>query len=427
MPLPPGPRAPGALQSLWYGLDPYGFFGRAHRRYGDVYTVRVTGQTWVVLAAPGLVRQTFAHGPDAVDSGVANRPIRPLIGTRNVLLLDGGEHLRRRRLVLPPFHGDRMRAYAPIVEEALGRQVARWPLGRPVAVLAGMQAITLDVILRAVFGVQDAARLERLRVNVRRVLGWLTAKRAGLIFAFLGPERLERMPRFQRELAAVDGDVFAEIARRREDGGLAERSDVLSLLLQARFEDGSALSDHDLRDELVTLLVAGHETTAALLSWAVHELARAPEAQERLATGEDGWADAVVSETLRLHPPVPLVVRRLREPLSFDGVSLPAGATVAPCSVVVHRRADVWPAPGSFRPERFAGSRPPAAAWFPFGGGVRRCLGASFAQFEARTVLSELTRAFALRPPGRRREWVGRRGIVLVPARGGRVVLERRG
>ncbi|HEX2085947.1 MAG TPA: cytochrome P450, partial [Solirubrobacteraceae bacterium] len=271
------------------------------------------------------------------------------------------------------------------------------------------------------------ARLERLRVNVRRVLGWLTAKRAGLIFAFLGPERLERMRSFRRELAAVDDDVLAEIARRRRAEDVAERADVLSLLLQARFEDGSALTDRDLRDELVTLLVAGHETTAALLSWAVHELARAPEAQERLAAGEDGWADAVVSETLRLHPPVPLVVRRLRSPLSFDGFALPAGATVAPCAVVVHRREDVWPEPDAFRPERFLGSRPSAASWFPFGGGVRRCLGASFAQFEARTVLAELTRSFVLRPPGRRREWVGRRGIVLVPARGGRVVLVPRG
>ena len=427
MTLPPGPRAPGAVQSLHYGLDPFGFFGSAQRRYGDVFTVRVTGQTWVMLAHPDLVKQAFAHGPEEVDSGVANQPIRPMIGTRNVLLLDGDEHLRRRRLVLPPFHGDRMRAYAPIVAEAVEREVARWPVAhRPHAVLPGMQAITLDVILRAVFGVEDAARLDRLRVNVRRLLSWLTGVRAGLIFMFLGPDRLERMPAFRRQLAAVDEDVFGEIARRRSQDDIAEREDVLSLLLQARFEDGSALTDQDLRDELVTLLVAGHETTAALLSWAMLELARAPQAQAQLAAGEEGWADAVVNETLRLHPPVPLVVRRLREPLRFDGFAVPAGATVAPCMAVVHRRGDVWPQPEAFRPERFAGVRPPAAAWFPFGGGVRRCLGASFAQFEARTVLAELASSFSWRVPTGPREWTGRRGIVLVPARGGRVVLAPR-
>jgi cytochrome P450 family 135 len=424
--LPPGPRAPGALQSLYYGLDPYGFFGSAQRRYGDVFTVRVTGETWVMLAHPDLVKQAFARGPEEVDSGIANRPLRPLIGERNVLLLDGPEHLRRRRLVLPPFHGDRMRAYAPIVVEAFEREAASWPVARPHAVLSGMQRITLDVILRAVFGVEDAARLERLRVNVRKVLSWLTGVRAALIFTYAGPERLQAMRSFRRQLAAVDEDVLAEVSLRRRSEDLGDRSDVLSLLLAARFEDGSALSDRDLRDELVTLLVAGHETTAALLAWAVHELARHPSAQERLARGEEGWADAVVTETLRLHPPVPLVVRRLRESLSFDGFALPAGVTVAPCTAVVHRRGDVWPEPYEFRPQRFAGARPPAATWFPFGGGVRRCLGAAFAQFEARTVLAELARAYTWRAAGRRRERVGRRGIVLVPARGGRVVLRRR-
>jgi cytochrome P450 family 135 len=422
MALPPGPRVPGALQSLHYGVDPYGFFGAAHRRYGDVFTVRVTGQTWVMLAHPDLVKETFGRGPDQVDSGVANEPLKPLIGTRNVLLLDGDEHLRHRRLVLPPFHGDRMRAYAPVVAEAARRQFAAWPRGTPFGVLDGMQAITLDVILRAVFGVDDAARMERLRVNVRRVQGWLSGVRAALAFTLLGPDRLAAMRTFRRHRAAVDEDLMTEIARRREDPDVADRPDVLSMFLAT-----GALSDQELRDELVTLLVAGHETTSALLAWAVHELARDPEAQERLARGEDGWADAVVNETLRLHPPVPLVVRRLREPASVGGFELPAGVTLAPCSVLVHRRADLWPSPEQFRPERFAGgARAPAGTWLPFGGGVRRCLGAAFASFEARGVLTEMARTFTWRPAGRRREWVGRRGIVLVPGRGGRVVLTPR-
>ena len=420
--LPPGPRVPEALQSLRYGLDPYGLFEAAQRRHGDVFTVRVTGQTWVVLAHPDLVKETFARGPEAADSGVANEALHPLIGRRNVLLLDGEEHLARRRLALPPFHGERMRAYAPIVAEAAARQFERWPRERPVGVLPGMQAITLDVILRAVFGVEDAERLERLRVNVRRALGWLSGIRAALVFTYLGPERLARMRGFRRQRAAVDEDVLAEIALRRADPSAGERADVLSMLLST-----GALTDAELRDELVTLLVAGHETTAALLAWAVHELARHPEAQERLAAGEDSWADAVVTETLRLHPPLPLVLRRLREGARVGGFTLPAGTTIAPCSLLVHRRGDAWDAPREFRPERFVGQRPPTGAWLPFGGGVRRCLGAAFASFEARGVLAEMARTFTWRPAGRRREWVGRRGVVLVPARGGRVVLRPRG
>ena len=424
MPLPPGPRAPGALQSLYYGLHPFGFFGSAHRRYGDVFTVHVTGQTWVVLAHPDLVKQAFASGPAEVDSGVANEPLRPLIGTRNVLLLDGDEHLRRRKLVLPPFHGERMRAYTPIIEEATRAQLARWPMGRTHAALPVMQAITLDVILRAVFGVEDAGRMDRLRAAVSEVMAWVTGLRAAFVFSFLGYERLERVRTFRRQMAAMDAEVFAEIARRREQ---PPGDDVLSLLLEARFEDGTGLSDQDLRDELVTLLVAGHETTTALLAWAFQELAFAPRAWERLAAGEDGWADAVVTETLRLHPPVPLVVRRLRTPQQFDGFALPAGATVAPCATVLHRDPEIWDEPEAFRPERFLGKRPPAGAWLPFGGGVRRCLGAAFAQFEARTVLSEVARSYELRPAGRRVEWLGRRGIVMAPGRGGRVVLTPRG
>ena len=423
MPLPPGPRAPGALQTLYYGLHPFGFFARSRRRYGDLFTVRVTGQTWVVLTSPDLVKQTFGRGPAEVDSGIANRPIGPLIGRRNVLMLDGDEHLRRRKLVLPPFHGDRMRAYTPIVEEATRSELARWPMGRPRAVLPSMQAITLDVILRAVFGVEDAGRMDRLRAGVRRVMAWATGLRAAFVFGFLGHERLERTPAFRRHLEAVDAEVFAEIARRRD---APAGDDVLSLLLEARFEDGSGLSDRDLRDELVTLLVAGHETTTALLAWALHDLARSPADWERLAAGEEGWADAVVNETLRLHPPVPLVVRRLREPMRFDGYQLPAGATVAPCATVIHRDPAVWAEPDAFRPQRFVGTRAPAGTWLPFGGGVRRCLGAAFAQFEARTVLAELARTYHLGPGSRLREPVGRRGIVLVPARGGRVVLTPR-
>jgi cytochrome P450 family 135 len=424
--LPAGPRRPAALQSAEYGLDPFGFFGRAWRRFGDTYTVRVVGEEWVVLCHPDAVREVYGHGPDDLDSGAANLPLRPILGTRNVLLLDGSEHLRRRKLVLPPFHGERMKAYAGIVEEAADRELRGLPGGEPLAALPHMQAITFEVILRAVFGVDDAERLGRLPAALRRLLSWTTNWRRVFVFTFLGPERVMALPGFRRQLAEVDALVMAEIARRREAEDLAEREDVLSLLLGARDEDGEPLDDEELRDELVTLLVAGHETTAALLAWALEELARQPAVQDRLAA-EDGFADAVVAETLRLRPPVPLgSLRRLRRPLRLAGRDLPAGATVASCAVVIHRRPDLYERPESFVPERFLETKPAAGAFLPFGGGVRRCVGAAFAQFEARLVLEAVARRFVLRPAGRPPRGVGRRGIVLVPRRGGRVVVTPR-
>ena len=228
---------------------------------------------------------------------------------------------------------------------------------------------------------------------------------------------------FRRQLADVDRGIHDEIARRREVADLEARTDILSLLLQARDEDGATLSDADLRDELLTLLVAGHETTAGLLGWALTEIAAHPEAQTRLAAGDAGLAAAAVTETLRLHPPVPLgSLRRLRRPRQVAGWRLPAGATVASCSLPIDRRADIYEQPAEWRLDRFVATRPPTGAWLPFGGGVRRCVGAEFAQFEARTVIDELLRALELRPDARARRRVARRGIVIVPARGGPVV-----
>ena len=411
------------VQTLRYGIDPHGLFASAHRAHGDVFTLRVMAETWVVLAHPDAVREVYARGPDDVDSGSANLALRSLLGTRNLLLLDGPEHLRRRRLVLPPFHGERMRAYEDVVRTATRRAIATWPLGTPEPTLPRMQAITLRVILRAVFGVEEGPGLDRLGRVLRRLLAWSSDPRRAFVFGFLGYDRLLELDAFRRQLAELDAELLGEISRRRAAPDLAERTDILSLLLCARDEDGNGLSDRDLRDELVTLLVAGHETTAAALSWTLTELARDPAAQARLAGAQPGLAEAAVLETLRLHPPVPLGgVRRLRRPSTIAGWSLPAGTTLAPCSLLVHRRPDVYPEPGIWRVDRFLGTRPPAGAWLPFGGGVRRCVGAAFAVFEAATVLEEVSRALELRPAGARSRRIGRRGIVLVPARGGPVI-----
>jgi cytochrome P450 len=415
------------LQTLRYGLHPYGLFESAHRAFGDVFTLRVMDEEWVVLAHPDAVRALYGHGPDELDSGVANMSLRPLLGTRNVLLLDGAEHLRRRKLVLPPFHGERMRAYEDLIRDATRREIATWPLGVPAPTLPRMHAITLRVVLRAVFGVHEGPGLDRLGSLLRRLMTWTTDPRRAIVFGFLGPDRLMGLGGFRRQLAEVDREILAEIARRRQAADLADRTDILSLLLQARHEDGGALSDRELRDELMTLLVAGHETTAALLSWALTETAANPDAQTRLADGEPRLAEAAITETLRLHPPVPLgSLRRLRRPLTIAGRHLPAGATVASCSLLIHRRPDVYPQPTAWQVDRFVATRPPAGAWLPFGGGVRRCIGAAFAQFEASTVLDELVRALELRPAGRPTRRTARRGIVIVPPRGGRVIATAR-
>ncbi len=413
-------------RTLRFTVDPEGFFWSAYRRYGDIFKLRILGQEWVAIAHPEAVKEVFSHGPEQLNSGEANEALSPVLGARNLLLLDGEEHLHRRRIVLPSFHGERMRAYEQTIRAAAARQIEQWPLGEPVAALARMQALTFGVIMRCVFGVQDGERVGELGEALRGMVSWVTDTRRVLFFFIVGPERLDRVPAFRRQVARVDREILAEIARRRALPDLEEREDILSMLVQATDEDGEHLSDAELRDELMTLLIAGHETTATLLSWAIHDLARDQGAQRRLATEGGAFCDAVVSEELRLHPPTGGLARRLREPLTIGGYALPAGTDLVPVTLLVHRRADLYEDPWTFKPERFLDSRPPAGGWFPFGGSVRRCIGASFAQFEAKIVLEELTKALQLSPVESRPERTSRRAIVLVPSKGAKVVAQRR-
>lgn len=414
------------MHTLRFTLDPDGFFAGAQRRYGDVFTMRVLGRQWLAIADPEAVKEVFSHGPDDVDSGEANQSLSPVLGTRNLLLLDGEEHLHRRRIVLPPFHGERMRAYEDVIRTAIGRQIAEWPVGDAVAALPRMQALTFEVIMRCVFGVEEGERVGDLGEALRGMISWVTDTRRVLFFFLMGPERLNSVPAFRRQLARVDREMLAEISRRRGLHDLHEREDILSMLIEATDEDGERLTDEELRDELMTLLIAGHETTATLLSWAIHDLARDSLSQDRLAREGGAFCDAVVTETLRLHPPTGGVARRARRPLTVAGYDIPLGTDMVPVTLLVHRRADLYSHPWTFMPTRFLGVRPPAGAWFPFGGSVRRCVGASFAQFEAKIVLEELTRAFRLHPVKRRPERTGRRAIVLPPSKGARVIAQRR-
>jgi cytochrome P450 len=392
-----------------------------------MFTLRIAHDgIWVFLAHPDAVKQVFTGDPRVLHAGEANVVLLPMLGHHSVLLLDESAHMSQRKLMLPSFHGERMRGYEQVMADVARAELERWPLGEPRAVRPAMQRITLEVIMRTVFGVQDEARRRRLREALDAALEWGSDPRRMALLAALGPQRVAETRMFRRVRDPADELIYEEIRRRRDAPDLAERDDVLSLLLQARHEDGSPMTDEELRDELMTLLVAGHETTASSLAWAVERLVRHPDKLRRLRDGEDEYLDAVCKETLRLRPILALVLRRLTEPMEIGGRELPAGVNVAPCIYLVHRRADVYPEPLAFRPERFIEQPAGTYTWIPFGGGVRRCLGASFALFEMKVVLRELVSRLELRPTGPRPERITRRAITLVPERGGTVVAERR-
>jgi cytochrome P450 len=424
--LPPGPDWSVIRSTRRWWRRPLQTLEECQARYGDVFTYRIAHEgTWVFLSDPEAIKQVFTGDPRLLHAGEANTVLLPVLGEHSVLLLDEPAHMKERKLMLPPFHGKRMQAYREVMAEVAVAEIERWPAEAPVRMRPRMQAMTLEIILRAVFGVDEGERLTRLRDELRRTLNLISSPRRALFLVMLGPERIRRFPPFQRNIERVDRLLFEEIRARRGASDLAERDDILSLLLQAEHEDGRAMSDRELRDELMTLLVAGHETTATGLSWAVELLARHPAELDRLeaevATGGDEYLDAVIKETLRLRPVIALVLRKLVEPMEIGGRLLPAGVSVAPSIYLVHRRADVYPEPARFRPERFIEQPAGTYTWIPFGGGVRRCLGASFAEFEMAVVLRELVARRRLRPVGDPEHSV-RSTITNVPNRGAEVL-----
>jgi cytochrome P450 len=425
--LPAGPSAPRAVQTLAWTLRTGPFLDRNRARFGDQFTIKIGDEPpWVVLSDPEAVKQVFTGDPRLLHAGEGNVILKPILGEHSVLLLDEKPHLRQRRLLLPPLHGERMQQYGELMRQVAEEEVARWPRGEPLVLQPRMQAVTLEVIMRAVFGLREGERLERLRVALRQLLDRTTSVATLMLINLIGPGRMMRLNSAIRLLDTVDQLIIEEIRERRGAGDLAERDDILSLLLQARHEDGSEMSDRELRDELMTLLVAGHETSATTLSWALERLVRHPEQLERLRDGGDEYADAVLKETLRLRPVLPIVARRVKAPIEIGGRLIPAGVTLAPCIYLVHRRPDVYPEPLRFAPERFLDTKAGTYTWFPFGGGVRRCLGASFAMYEMTIVLQVMTERLRLRPVRPQRERVKRRAITLVPGRGAEIVAEGR-
>jgi cytochrome P450 len=428
--LPPGPRMPIALQTLGFWSRPSGFVERAHARYGHRFTVRVIGQPpFVVLSDPQEIKEVFTAPPDVLHPGEGARILERLVGKHSVILLDEQPHLEQRKLLLPAFHGERMQRLSGLMEELAEDELASWPCGEVVELHPRLQRLTLEIILRAVFGLERGAQLERLRDLLSEVLAfsqnplsmlprpprWLTVR---------GP-----IARQDRLLASVDELIFELIAERRRDAG--EGEDVLALLLNAEHEDGSPMSPTELRDELMTALVAGHETTASQLAWGFERLAREPTVLERLHEQlddpDDAYLTATIHEILRHRPVLPHAEPRLTmRPVEIGGFLYPPGVMLAAYAHLVHHDPTIYPEPHAFRPERFLGQAPGTYTWIPFGGGRRRCLGASFALLEMKLVVRAMLRRFELEPPRTRGEGTRRRNITVSPARGCQLILRER-
>jgi cytochrome P450 family 135 len=423
--LPPGPRMPRSVQAVGWTQRPLPFLERCQRRYGDTFTLRILHWgDWVVLSDPEDVKRVFTAGP-AVGVDVANPLLGPVLGPRSVMLLEEPDHMRRRKLMLPSFHGAGIAAEAEMMAEVARREVGRWPLGEPFALWPRMQAITLEVVMRAVFGADPDPRLDALRQRLATLTEWMNEPRNLNLLATFGPDWVVRSRGYRAAMEPVEEAVMEEVARRRAE---PPREDVVSMLVQARYEDGSPMSERDLRDELVTLLTDGPTSTS--LAWTFERLLRNPEtlarAREDAVGGEGAYLDAVIRETLRMRPPVPVVVRRLLEPMRLGGHELPAGTTVAPCIHLIHRSERHYPEPRRFIPERFLERPPGTYTWIPFGGGTRRCLAASFAEMEMKGVLSTVLATVDLRPADQRSERMRKSAISFSPDRRGRVIAEPR-
>ncbi|MGH2951479.1 MAG: cytochrome P450 [Solirubrobacterales bacterium] len=431
MALPPGPRAPATLNTIRLLRQPLETLVGWQRRYGDVFLARflVFGKG-VYVADPEEIRRLFTGDQSDLLAGEANSPLAPVLGNNSVLVLDGPEHLRQRKLLLPPFQGSAVQRFREVIREVAEDEVDRWRQGSEFALRERMRALTFEVICRAVFGVTEPARVERLRSALLSVLDL----GSGTFFAPAWLQRdlgsLSPWGRLQRRLRAADALIYEEIARRRHEPDLDQRDDVLSLLLRARDEDGEPMSDAELRDELFTMLAAGHETTATGLAFAfdllLHHPAELARLGDELATegSADAYLEAVVTETLRVRPVIDAAERTLTAPREIGGWELPAGIRVYPAIALVHRREDLYPEASAFRPARFLDGRAESYAWLPFGGGIRRCIGAALAQAEMAEVIRVVVSRVRLSPVRPELDPVVMRGITMAPRHGTPVTVD---
>ena len=420
--LPPGSRLPSVVQTFLFLVARRQTHRYLRRRFGETFTTRIAGRRLVVtLTRPEHIRTVFAGLPTIYHAGAGNAILAPVMGEHSVLVTDENEHQRTRKLLMPAFNGAALRGYGDLMAELAATDADGWPTGRAFAVHPRMNAVTLEIILRVVFGLGEGDRLTELRPRLRRIsdIGPLT------VLGWSYP-RLRRFGRWRRNfenLQSVDRLLYAEIADRRRVGDLADRGDVLSRLLTA---GGGDLTDEEVRDQMITLLLAGHETTATALAWSFHELARRPDiqrlAQHAADDGDEEYLQAVAKEAMRRRPVIQNVARMLTRPTEVAGYHLPAGTIVGPSISLVHQDATLHDDPDDFRPDRFIGKQPESGTWIPFGGGVRRCLGAGFSLQEAAAVLREVLTRYDLTPERAKPEFPKPRNITLTPSRGGRVI-----
>jgi cytochrome P450 len=430
--LPPGPRMPSVLQTIGWWSRPIGFLERCRARYGKRFTVHLTGQsTFVVLSDPEEIQAVFQAPPDVLHPGEGAKILEPIVGRNSVILLDEDPHLEQRKLLLPAFHGEKMQSLAGLMRELAEREVETWPLDEPVSLSPQLQRLTLEIILRAVFGLERGAQLDSLREVLSQILTFGDSPLSLLppvqrLLAGRGPMAL-----VERTNAQADELIYALIDERRGDGN-GGGDDVLAMLLEARHGEGSPMSPKELRDELMTALVAGHETTASQLAWAIDRIAREQAVQERLLAEIDGESDdayltATINEILRHRPVLPNAEPRLvKKPIEIGGITYQPGVVLFASAYLVHHDPDIYPDPYAFRPDRFLDKQPGTYTWIPFGGGRRRCLGAAFAQLEMKLALQALLKRCSWRPAGLPATRTRRRGIAIRPPAESMVLLSAR-
>ena len=433
--LPPGPPMPSALQGVGFWTRPLAFMDRCRERYGKRFTIRLPfTPPFVMIADPEQVKQIFTSPPDVLHPGEGARVLEPVVGANSVILLDEGAHMEQRKLMLPAFHGERMARLTGLMEEVTAEEVAAIPRDTPLSLHPQMQDLTLKIILRAVFGLDPGARFDALRERLQAMLEFgdrpisMMPPKPGTRVERIA-ERIGPYAYFARMQAEVDEVLFTLIRERRAEGG--ERDDVLAMLLEATHEDGSPMSEQELRDELLTLLVAGHETTATSLAWAFERLVREPAVLDRLVAevdaGEEAYVTATIQETLRHRPVLPNAAPRLVvKEITVGDWTYPPGCSLVANSYLIHHDPEIYPDPHAFRPDRFLDNPPGTYTWIPFGGGRRRCIGASFAMLEMKVVLRTLLSTCELHDCGEGVEVAQRRNITVTPVHGARAVLAER-
>lgn len=429
--VPDGPKYPGLLQSVMLMRYRHRWLPALQRKYGDVFSIRILpeGRWLVVFNRPEHVREIFAGDPEIFHAGKGNAILGPVMGEHSLLLVDSTQHKRARKLLMPAFNGHALRSYESMIEGITKTEVGSWREGEAFESLERMNALTLEVILQVVFGVTDESRLQQLRPLVNKTVNVSPA-----VFLGWGFPRLQNLGPWRRAFenqAALDKVIYAEIAERRKATDLENRTDVLSRLLLVRDEEsGTGLTDEELRDQLVTLLLAGHETTATALAWTLHELGKDPAAEQKArdaaVAGDNDYLEAVLKESMRLHPVIPMVVRHLMEPVTIGGIDLPAGANVAASIILAHASEESHPDHLAFRPERFSEGQVETNTWIPFGGGVRRCIGAGFSLMEGVAVLREVLSAYDVTLPPGATEEAKVRNITSVPKYGAKIIVSRR-